>query len=133
MKILWHHLTVNSTVSRFSFKRVLSLARTIPVAKPTMVWKLTTAPALRMLWIFSNTFSPISTGSFILFPLFLCLRALVFTNKFFWAGLKKPLTIDSLIADFFSACLWPWSSYQSSIDRNNHLIWNTFLYQTKIV
>ena len=36
------HLTL------FSFKRVLSLARTIPVAKPTVVWKLTTTPALCM-------------------------------------------------------------------------------------
>ena len=39
LKIFWHHQTVNSTVNPFSFKRFLSLTRTIPVAKPTTVWK----------------------------------------------------------------------------------------------
>ena len=128
-----NHPTVNSTVISFSFKKVRSLARTIPVTKPTTVWKLITALALRMLWISSKTFSSISTASFILFPLFLCLRALVCTSRFFWTGLKKLRTIDSVIADFFSACHWPWSWYQSSIDGNDHCISNTFPYQRKIV
>ena len=85
LKIFWHHQTVNSTVNPFSFKRFLSLTRTIPVAKPTTVWKLINAPALRMLRIISNTFLSISAGSIVLCPLFPCLRAFVFTAKLFWA------------------------------------------------
>ena len=129
LKILWHHPTANSAVPLFFFKRVLSLARTIPVAKPTTVWKLITAPASRMLRIIFNTFSSISAGSIVLFLLFPCLRALVFHRQ----TLLGTVTFQKApkcrfwysIISFPPAVGHVFQPIRQLRNGNDHHIWNT--------